>query len=115
METSVYSNIYKNREFLSDLENRSTQYVQEVKTFLQVVKNRIEIEKDYFERMSELIPTEFMNKDCLIKCMVIPLIDGVQKIVNHKEEFLNGVGSLKFKDINESIILAENEISHLHK
>lgn len=35
--------------------------------------------------------------------------------IDEKEEFLEGVNSQKFSDMNEAILLAESEIIHLHK
>lgn len=67
MEDSAFPNISKNRMFLHDLEDRSIQYIHEVKMFLEVIRNRIKIEQDYYDKLSNLIPTEFLHKDCLIK------------------------------------------------
>jgi hypothetical protein len=97
------------------LQDRSTRYIYEIKMFLEMIKKRIRIEKRYYDEMSQLIPTELMDKDCLIRCMVMPLIDGIQKKINEKEVFLESVNSLEFIDLNESVILVENEIIHLRK
>lgn len=115
METLAFPNISKDRMFYKDLQDRNTQYVTEIRMFLEVVKKRVRIEKKYYEEMSQLIPTELMNKDCLIRCMVLPLLDGIQRKVNEKEEYLNTVNSQEFIELNENVILAENEIIHLRK
>lgn len=111
----AFPNISKDRSFLREVEGRSRQYIQEIKMFLEMVQKRVRIERRYYKEMSELIPTELMKKDCLIRCMVLPLLDGIQKKINEKEEYLSSVNSQSFMDMNESVMLAENEIYHLRK
>ena len=83
--------------------------------FLEMVKKRINIEKFYYEQMSNLVPTELMDKDCSVKCLVLPLIDGIQKKINEKEFFIQSVNSQDFIDLKESVVQAEHEIVHLRK
>ena len=115
METEMFPNVSRDRQFLTDLQGRSNQYISEIKMFLHMVRKRVKIERSYHEQMSQLIPTELMHKDCLIKCMAMPLIDSIQRKINEKEVFLEAVNQEEFIQLNEDIKHAETEIAHLHR